>query len=69
MTRIGEEAGNLEEMLEKISRVYQSEVEQTAERIKTISEPLVIVVIAVIVGFIVAAIMIPMFDMYNSLQG
>lgn len=68
MTRIGEEAGNLEEMLDKISRVYQAEVEQMSERIKTISEPLVIIVIAVIVGFIVAAIMIPMFDMYDSLQ-
>jgi type IV pilus assembly protein PilC len=40
-----------------------------SERLKTILEPLIIIIIAILIGFIVAAIMIPMFSMYDAIQG
>lgn len=69
MVKVGESTGSLEDMLYKLSKIFEDEVEQTSQRLKTIMEPLIIVVICVIVGFIVAAIMIPMFTMYGTMQG
>ena len=69
MMKVGETTGNLDGMLEKLSEIYEEEVDMVAERLKTILEPMIILFIAVIVGFIVAAIMIPMFSMYDAIQG
>ena len=69
MMRVGETTGNLDVMLQKLSDIYEEEVDMVAERLKTILEPMIIIVIAVLIGFIVAAIMIPMFSMYDAIQG
>jgi type IV pilus assembly protein PilC len=52
-----------------LSIIYQKEVDETSKRLKTIMEPIVILIICVIVGLIVAAIMIPMFDLFGAIQG
>ncbi len=69
MIQVGEATGNLSGMLQKLSEIYEEEVEMMSERIKTVLEPMIIIVIAVLIGFIVAAIMLPMFAMYDAVQG
>lgn len=69
MVKVGESTGSLEDMLEKLSMIYEREVDESTKRIKTIIEPLVLLLICAIVGFIVAAIMLPMFAMYGAIQG
>ncbi len=69
MVEIGENTGSLEDMLARLSIIFEKEVDENSKRIKTIVEPLVMVLIAGIVGFIVAAIMLPMFSMYTTIQG
>ncbi|MFR1799749.1 MAG: type II secretion system F family protein [Enterococcus casseliflavus] len=69
MVEIGESTGSLEDMLKRLSIIYQKEVDETSKRLKTIMEPIVILIICVIVGLIVAAIMIPMFDLFGAIQG
>ena len=63
MIKVGEEAGNLEEMLKKTAWVYEEEVETTIMGITSLLEPLIILVMAVVVGFIVLSICLPIFEM------
>lgn len=69
MVEIGESTGSLEDMLKRLSIIFQKEVDESSKRIKTVLEPTVILVICVIVGLIVAAIMVPMFDLFGAVQG
>ncbi|QGQ96690.1 type II secretion system F family protein [Paenibacillus psychroresistens] len=66
MIAIGEETGSLDKMLEKIADFYEMDVEQTVDRLKSLIEPLLLVFLAGVVGVIVAAVMIPMFGMYEN---
>ncbi|MGB4461628.1 MAG: type II secretion system F family protein [Tepidanaerobacteraceae bacterium] len=63
MTAIGEETGSLTEMLNKIADYYDREVKDVLNRLSTILEPMIIVVMAVVIGFIVISIILPMFEM------
>ncbi|MFJ7735043.1 type II secretion system F family protein [Lysinibacillus sp. NPDC097287] len=67
MTAIGEQTGSLEYMLEKIADFYEDEVDRAVDTLKSLIEPLMIVFLAVIVGTIVIAIMMPMFAMYENM--
>ena len=67
MIAIGEETGALDEMLAKVADFYEDDVEQVTDRLKSLIEPLMIVLLAGIVGTIVASIMIPMFDIFNKI--
>lgn len=68
MMRIGEEAGSTEEMLDKLADYYEEEVELAVQTLMTALEPMFIVVLAVIVGFLIAACMAPMMKMYEVLD-
>lgn len=63
MIMLGEETGNLEDMLAKTANYFEEEVDEATEKLTTMLEPLIIVVLAVIVLFIVVAIALPMFDL------
>ncbi len=63
MIQVGEQSGKLEEMLTKVADVFESEVESTVMRMTTMLEPLMILVMGVIVGFIVLSICLPIFEM------
>lgn len=67
MIEIGEETGNLEDMLDKVSSYYDDEVEMATQSLLAAMEPLIIIVMAVIVVPIVLAIMMPMYSLYDSL--
>ena len=67
MVSIGEETGELENMLENIAEYYEEEVAEATEQMMAVMEPLIIVVLAVIVGFIIMAILQPMLTLYDSI--
>jgi type IV pilus assembly protein PilC len=68
MLRIGEESGNTEEMLDKLADYYDEEVEMAVQSLMAAMEPMIIVVLAVVVGGLVAACMAPMLTMYQALD-
>ena len=69
MLAIGEESGNVEEMLDNVASYYDEEVELTTQQATALMEPLTIVVMAVVVVAIIAAIYAPILDMYNLAEG
>ncbi len=66
MMKIGEETGTTEQMLDKVAEYYESEVEEATKRLTSAMEPMIIVVLAVIVGGVVGAIMMPMLSIYQN---
>ena len=69
MIAIGETTGSLDSMLGKVADFYEKEVENSTDRLKSLIEPLMIVVLAALVGTIVTSIMVPMFEIFNNVQG
>lgn len=63
MIAVGERSGTLEEMLEKVSQLYDSEVNRIITRLTSLMEPIMVLVMGVIVFFIVLAILLPIFQM------
>ena len=68
MTGIGEETGNIEDMLEKLADYYDEEVEMTTQSVLAAMEPLIIVFMAVVVGTLVVAVVSPIGAMYCGLD-
>jgi type IV pilus assembly protein PilC len=68
MIAIGEESGALDKMLEKTAEFYEEEVDNTISQLMTMLEPAILVVMAVIVGFIVISVMLPMFNMSSAIK-
>ena len=68
MTGIGEETGNIEDMLEKLADYYDEEVEMTTQSVLAAMEPLIIVFMAVVVGTLVVAVVSPIGAMYSGLD-
>lgn len=68
MIKIGEESGNLESMLEKLADYYDEEVKIATESLTAVLEPMIIVVLALVVGVLIMAIMQPMMSMYTGLD-
>ncbi|WFD11039.1 type II secretion system F family protein [Tepidibacter hydrothermalis] len=68
MIKIGEESGSLDEILEKTADFYDEELETALGQITTLIEPIMIIVMGGVVGFIVIAMMLPMFDMVNTID-
>lgn len=65
MIAIGEESGQLEELLERIAETYDDEVDITTQKVTSLIEPLIIVAMAVVVGFIVLSIVLPLVQGFN----
>ncbi|UTR11246.1 type II secretion system F family protein [Evansella sp. LMS18] len=67
MISIGEETGSLDQMLSKVANFYEKEVEYATDRLKALIEPLMIILLAGIVGVIVISIIVPMFQIYSEI--
>lgn len=63
MVGVGEQAGNLEEMLERVAETYDEEVDLATQKLTSMLEPLIIVVLATIVAGIVVAIILPLLEL------
>ncbi|MFC7061642.1 type II secretion system F family protein [Halobacillus seohaensis] len=68
MIIVGEKTGALDHMLSKAADFYEQEIDHSTDRIKMLIEPLMIVMLAIVVGGIVAAIAIPMFSVFEQIQ-
>ena len=68
MTRIGEETGNIEDMMDKVADYYEMEVNDATDALTAAMEPLIIVIMGVVVGGIVMAIYSPMLSMYDAVD-
>lgn len=67
MIQVGEETGNLDEMLQRLSNYYDVEVENAIEGGISLIEPAIILFMAVIVGGIVASVILPLFSVYQQI--
>jgi type IV pilus assembly protein PilC len=68
MVRIGEETGNIEDMLNKNAEYYEEEVEMAVQSFMAMLEPMIIIALAGIVGVLIGAVMAPMLAMYQGLD-
>ncbi|MCB9877209.1 MAG: type II secretion system F family protein [Planctomycetes bacterium] len=66
MVGVGEQAGNLEEMLERIAGTYDEEVDLATQKLTSVIEPLIIVMLAVVVAGIVIAIVLPLLQLQRA---
>lgn len=67
MVSIGEETGNIETMLENVANYYEDDVQVATEQVMALMEPMIIVVMALVVGVLIMAIMQPMLTLYESI--
>jgi type IV pilus assembly protein PilC len=68
MIAVGEDSGALEVMLHKVSEFYDQEVESMTEQLTALIEPIMIAVIGVLVGGMIVALYMPIFDIYSHIQ-
>jgi type IV pilus assembly protein PilC len=68
MVAIGEESGNLDEMLSEVSRHYDEEVGYATERLSELIGPILVVGLAAVVGFFALAIFLPMWDLTKMVK-
>ncbi len=68
MVAVGEETGNLENTLQRVADAYEKETDRVIKTLTTIIEPLMIVVMAVVVGFIVFAMIMPIFQISQNIH-
>jgi len=67
MAGVGEESGALEDTLTTIGEYYDNEVQQASTKALSMLEPAITIVMGVVIGFIVIALYLPMFTMYNAM--
>ena len=67
MIKVGEETGSLDDILNKTADFYDEELESTIQASVALLEPILIVVMGLVIGFIVISIMLPMFDSYGQI--
>jgi len=68
MIGVGEETGALDTMLEKIADFYEDQVESAVKQLTSILEPVMIILVGAIVGFIVISMYMPLFKVYDSIK-
>jgi type IV pilus assembly protein PilC len=69
MMEVGEETGQISAMLDKIADFYDEEVETATESLTSAIEPIMVVVMGAIVGVMVICLYLPMFTIYQHIQG
>jgi type IV pilus assembly protein PilC len=69
MIEVGEESGQISEMLDKIADFYDREVDSAAEALTASIEPIMVLVMGVLVGGMVVCLYLPMFSVYSHIQG
>ncbi|RJP86059.1 MAG: type II secretion system protein GspF [Desulfobacteraceae bacterium] len=68
MIQVGEQSGALETMLSKMADIYENDVENTVVGLSTLLEPIIILFMGVLVGFIVLSILLPIFEMNQLIK-
>ena len=68
MVRVGEETGALDTTLAKVADFYEEQVDAAVKSLTSILEPVMIAVVGAIVGFMVIAMYLPMFHVYDAIR-
>jgi type IV pilus assembly protein PilC len=68
MVGVGEETGALDQMLSKIADFYEDQVEAAVKALSSILEPVMIVFVGAMVGFIVISMYLPLFKVYDQIR-
>jgi type IV pilus assembly protein PilC len=68
MVGVGEETGALDQMLDRIAEFYEEQVEASVKSLTSVIEPIMIIFIGGIVGFIVISMYLPLFEIYNHIE-
>jgi type IV pilus assembly protein PilC len=68
MVGVGEETGALDAMLDKVAEFYEDRVDASVKALTSIMEPIMIIVIGSLVGFIVVSMYLPLFEVYNHIE-
>ena len=68
MVRVGEETGALDSTLAKVADFYEEQVEISVKALTSILEPIMILFVGAVVGFMILAMYLPLFDLYNSIK-
>lgn len=63
MIEVGEETGKLEEMLHRVASSYEESIQNTTKRLVSLLEPLIILVMGLIIGFIVISMLLAVFSL------
>ena len=67
MVRIGEESGSLDDVLQRTADFYDEEVDVAIQKLTSMMEPVMLIIMAVIIGFLVVAMYLPMIDMMQTI--
>ncbi|GAL06491.1 type IV fimbrial assembly protein PilC [Photobacterium aphoticum] len=65
MTMIGEESGSLDDMLNKMAALYENDVDNTVDNLGKIIEPLIIIILGGLVGCLLVAMYLPIFNLMS----
>lgn len=68
MIKVGEKSGRIDEMMGKTATIYENELDEEINSISTAIEPVLMVVLAIVAGGMVAAILLPIYSLVNTLQ-
>lgn len=68
MTRIGEQSGRIDEMMGKTAKIYEDELDQEIQGISTAIEPVLMVILAIIAAAMVAAILLPIYSLVQTMS-
>lgn len=68
MVKIGEQTGKLDDSLTRVSEYFEREVEQTVKGLTTAMEPIIMIVLAIGVGFLIISIITPIYNLISSIQ-
>jgi len=68
MLRVGERSGNMGEMLERIAEFYDEELDRAVDILSRLIEPILMLVIGLVIGFVVVLMYFPIFELAGSIQ-
>jgi len=68
MIAVGEKSGQLEEMLNRVSRILEAEMDNSLKRLMSLMEPVMILLMGAVVAFIVISILLPIFEMNQLIK-
>ena len=68
MIKIGEQSGRIDEMMGKVAKVYEDELDEQMKTISTSIEPILMVVLAIVAGSMIAAILLPIYSLVNGIH-
>ena len=68
MVMIGEQAGSLDDMLNKLANIYQAQVDDAVDGLSSLLEPMIMVILGVLIGGLVIAMYLPIFTMGSVIK-